>query len=129
MAKKNPTTLQIEAYLEKHPNAETRDIHKALNVPKDTISKVKYNLRTKPQSKAKDKQVLSDICPNRTGELLITLPHDGMLVKVRNGHGMIGTLMLTNQGLTYKTANSKADPERTLRWDVLDNLMKSGLLG
>ncbi len=62
-------------------------------------------------------------------ELSTKVPKAGLIIKLTNDQGMLGTLYVTQTGMRFARANAKIRPTREMSWETFNTLMLSGLLG
>lgn len=59
----------------------------------------------------------------------LEIPVSGLQLKLTNGSGMVGTLLLDSHGLAFVRANAKKPSGRKLGWDTLGKVLDTGLFG
>lgn len=63
-----------------------------------------------------------------TFEMCAKVPEGGIILKLTDNGGMLGTLYVTQTGMRFAKANAKLKPTRELSWETFNALMLSGLL-
>ena len=61
-------------------------------------------------------------------QLAVTIPTDGLELKLRNDSGIMATLLVTEAGVKFLGSNQKLEPKRRISWSTLEQLNISGLL-
>ena len=135
-------TDEVRAMIAKGDDVST--IAAALKVPKHVVynqrnaMKKKGKLPTKKRKATKTKMI--EVRPGSpaksTVEAIATLrpdltfrvPDAGIVLKMHNGRHIIGTLVVTPNGLRYSPNKAKKHPPREMPWTALHSLMTSGLL-
>lgn len=113
-----PAKSELRIYMEAHPNASTKTLVEKFGATKQQV----YNVRNTIKNKAEP--VVEE---NGPYEMELTVPPNGLNVKLKNGH-MIGTIEVTGSGLRFIKSNGKKKPERELSWNALTQLQELGII-
>lgn len=105
---------RIRRYLEKYPGADNAEIVQKLSLY-DITAKDVYQTRRRARE---ERRVPAEEHGDQF-KLTVTLPEGGILLRVQNGSGIIGTLLIDSGGLAYKGANAKKAPRRKVSYEVL----------
>ena len=90
----------------------------------------KHNGTAKPRAGRNDQPTLGNgPAPSLQIALRLgDLGQGGAEIKIRNDNdNMLGTLVITSGGLSYRRPNQKAAADRKLTWAILDKLMQIGI--
>lgn len=108
-----PQKSELRQYMEKHPTASVEGlIEKFVGVTKQQVYQIRNALK-KPIFTAEP--VLGQV------QIAVTIPESGLVVKLV-GEGILGTLEITSEGLSFTKSNGKKKPERQLSWKFLESV-------
>jgi hypothetical protein len=116
-------TERIEKILRDNPEKSVREIAEEIGVDTSWVYRVRAGLRDEtPRKKPKP----DGPCPVMSMSLSLK-GGDFVHIQLRNGKELLGTIVLDAEGLGYRRPNQKSQPDRKIKWEILDRLMDIGL--
>lgn len=114
--------------LKSNPNMSTALIADKLNsqgfkTTPSRISTIRWRMRQKGRLPVTSQRT------EQPFQLEFKIPEAGAIVKLNGNKGMVGTIMITEDGVTYYKANAKnRESVPVLGWELLNSLFQSGII-
>jgi hypothetical protein len=97
--------------------AKMKEISRSVKLPAQPITQASKIKDTIAARKTKEKM-----------QITLPIPKGGLVLKLTNGNGMVGTFHFSNEGFCFIEANGKVTSERrVLGWNVAKALFKNGI--
>lgn len=129
---KSPERIKIEAVLSKHPNASIDFIVKESGVKdRQKISNVKGAIKvTAPKERMIPHPVVSKTVPivpakQEPMKMQMTLPSEGIEIKMVKNGGVLMTIVLREDGVIYIPNNAKKRPTKPVPYSFLKLFQES----
>jgi hypothetical protein len=120
-------TALVRGYLTEHPKATTVAVCKALKrygVTPNDVSNARYRADQGRQRGS----TAGATTPDVPVAVELRVPAGGVVLKLRNGHGMIGTFTFTEAGVRYVRANAKKQKAGVMPYATMERLMEIGMV-
>lgn len=111
---------RVQRYVARYPQARTTDIAKALNLDLPRVSKFRRN----DDDIAAAKKAIDTTPCIRLAIDIASIPAE---IKVLDKGRMVGTVIISSSGITFKKANAKKNGQRPLNWNVIERLAQLGI--